>query len=985
MIKNGVFFISLFAGLLLCAALLSAIPMYTNGALGKLLTKDLQSYQQTNNKYPGTLTITYNPNDDAFNRAIGNAELSNSILSDPKVSSLLAEHSNLTAKLQKYVKNLQSKFPIGVTASYANYMLSPRKITGSSYSSSLDTACSLQSMTDLDNHIKLLDGRLPQKTTNGVYEVLVTDNALSSMQIVLGQTYTLTDYKSNEYTPIRVKPVGTFTVKSGEDTYWSFTTPDNLDSSMMLDESVMLKNFINVKITQIYMAQWYYALKYQSLTLNNADTYLNTVSSINNDLYNITPDAEMSAPTQSLIENYYGRKQQLTGMMWALDVPVIVMLCLYLFMVSALVIRREENEIIMLSSRGARRFQIVVGYLIEGVLLGVLAMMIGPLLGYILCRMLGASSEFMQFVNRKGLPLRIGSESFVYALLAVAAFLVTLLVPAYRTCAVSIVEHKRTIARKNSSPWWLNISCAAVLLLVSGYGYYVYSQRQAMLNNTNVSSTAVSIDPLLFFIPVVFIFGMSFLFLFAYPYLVELITFVFRKKFHPPLYLAMTQVSRSTSNYSFIMIFLILTLSIGTFSASSARTINQNAEDKINYSNGADMVIQTDWASQTVTDSNSGTSRVVYYEPDYRTYQKIDGVQNTAKVLNKDGLNVQYKNKNISDVSLMGIESYDFGQVTWYRNGLLPYNINYYLNLLTSEQTSCLISTSMSKAYGLKVGSSFTVDWDNGASVVLNVYGIVDYWPTWNPNATESSTSTSANDNGDSGGNGNGNGFGGHGNVSDNSDANTTVTQEQMMIVANLDYIQNNVGIEPYSVWMKLKPGATSEEVYQSMIQNDIYPVSLADSKQQVINLKNDPFQLAINGSLTMGFLICGLVCLIGFMLFWVLSLRGRTLQFGVVRAMGLSSGQLKRMILYEQLLVSGVAIVVGIIVGFLTSALFIPFFQMSFNSSAQVPPFRVIADPMDLLRVFIAVGITLVVSCVVLIVMISKLKLNSIIKLGED
>ena len=58
-----------------------------------------------------------------------------------------------------------------------------------------------------------------------------------------------------------------------------------------------------------------------------------------------------------------------------------------------------------------------------------------------------------------------------------------------------------------------------------------------------------------------------------------------------------------------------------------------------------------------------------------------------------------------------------------------------------------------------------------------------------------------------------------------------------------------------------------------------------------VIRSKNDPFQLAVNGVMTLGFLIAIGISFIGFLLYWLLSLYGRILQFGVLRAMGISLG----------------------------------------------------------------------------------------------
>src|SRR5690606_39380377 len=90
-------------------------------------------------------------------------------------------------------------------------------------------------------------------------------------------------------------------------------------------------------------------------------------------------------------------------------------------------------------------------------------------------------------------------------------------------------------------------------------------------------------------------------------------------------------------------------------SASAARTMNQNDEDKIIYKYGADIIMQTFWRSDAPAQAPAGmpmpggapapavempTSRVQYVEPDYDSIVRdLPGVVHTAKVFtNPDAL-----------------------------------------------------------------------------------------------------------------------------------------------------------------------------------------------------------------------------------------------------------------------------------------------------------------------------------------------------------
>ena len=176
------------------------------------------------------------------------------------------------------------------------------------------------------------------------------------------------------------------------------------------------------------------------------------------------------------------------------------------------------------------------------------------------------------------------------------------------------------------------------------------------------------------------------------------------------------------------------------------------------------------------------------------------------------------------------------------------------------------------------------------------------------------------------------------------------------LVVGHLSYFQNNLAVEPYDVWLKLKPDMTSQALYEALELKHIQIESLVDTKQMLVRSKNDPFQLAVNGVMTLGFLIAIGISFMGFLLYWVLSLSGRILQFGVLRAMGISYAQLIGMLVAEQMLTSGAAVLIGMITGNTASRLFVPLFQLTFDSSSQVPPFQVSFDPNDQLHLYVIV-----------------------------
>jgi len=103
------------------------------------------------------------------------------------------------------------------------------------------------------------------------------------------------------------------------------------------------------------------------------------------------------------------------------------MLILYLFMVSSLVVQRQRNEISVLISRGAGRWQIMYTYFLESLILGLIGIVIGPLVAILLTRILGSTSNFLEFVNRKALDIHFNKQTLVFSLIGMVLSVFTTL------------------------------------------------------------------------------------------------------------------------------------------------------------------------------------------------------------------------------------------------------------------------------------------------------------------------------------------------------------------------------------------------------------------------------------------------------------------------------------------------------------------------------------------------------------------------------
>ncbi|MDP5275026.1 ABC transporter permease [Chengkuizengella axinellae] len=972
MIKNKWLEISLLLGLILSVALTSSIPIYTNAILHRMLVKDLQNYQLENEVFPGRFNV------ESITRSVMPPEDRVKYLSD--VDSYMEEEFTelISLPVISYVKQRETLTYSFIPLEELNYYNQTADEEKGEGIPKRSKKINVMGLSELNDHIKIIEGRLPsEQIENDIYEVLVTEKSLSSLNISLDKEIVILD-GSQEL--ITVKPVGIFEPKDYSDLYFN----NNLfNTTFYLDFNLFEQQFTVQNVLPVRNSSWTLAFDYQKIKLLSVQNLVDANTSLKRylDAYtnsdkNIKSN-EVEFPIISILESYDLKQDKLKTMISFLYIPVLIMIAFYIFLVSNLIIERQKTEISVLRSRGANRLQILGGYLIEGLILGSLAYFSGIYIAKFFTKVLGSSNGFLQFVQRTSLQVDITGEAYVYAGFAVAGTIIMMLVPAFVHTRQNIVSLKRSMSRSKKSSFLHKFYFDIIFIAVGLYGLYTFKNQINDVIASGVFTSELSIDPLLFIVPNLFIIGMGLFLLRIYPWMIQLIYWLGRKRWSPVSYSTLLQVGRSATQYQLLMIFIILTLSTGMFSASAARTINSNMIDKISYTTGADVTMSVEFGNDNPDQYLPGASEQAldntytqYVEPSIETYKNLPGVEHVTRVFKENNVNFT-NNKVNTKVQLMGIDTADFGRVAWFKNGLMDYHFYDYLNLISTNPQAILISQSIADAHDIKVGDTVNMGWVGTDNVEFMVYGIIDYWPSWNPNALSLEEIAESLD---------------IPVATLEANPNLIASQTPQLVVGHLDFIQSRLGLRPYDFWAKLQPDFTNTaELYNGILEERIWLKEFTNAKEQIIKVKNDPFQLAINGVMTLGFIISILISLCGFLLYWILTLKGRTLQLGMLRAMGLRFSELIKMLILEQVLTTGAAMIMGIATGILTSKLFVTLFQITFNPIEQVPPFQVVIDPSDQRQIYMIVSFIILIGIMILGYMLSRIKIHQALKLGED
>lgn len=925
--------ICLLIGDILLAAIASSNPMYREAALEKTLKSKYSNYIEQTNKYPGTVLF-----EAAMNAGKGQEQ----------------EFVDMETTANGAAEQLD------VDQKYLISFLTTSKVRGDFVQSrgnkTSTKSMRIASMSDLLKHVNILAGEAysDKVLDDGAMPVILSQSAMTKLDVVLGDEIEYAKFQNGDGSNMKVKIVGVFDAKDYEDSYW-VQSPSEYYLEAFMSPELFKSKFINLKGQNFNInGQWNLVYDYESIRPSDVNSL---VSNTEDMCYGkgSNRNSEIKEPEYlAVLKDYQTAAKKVSTTLLILQIPVMALLLAFIFMISRQMLDLEQNEIALLKSRGSSKLQILFIYFLQSAILSVGSSIVGVPLGYFLTKALGSTNGFLEFIQRKALHVTLSGSVFLYTLGAIIISIAFMVLPVIKDANVTIVnvKHKN---KGNKPNIFSRVYLDVILLVISLYGLYSFTARKSELMTSMLEGQ--SIDPFLFICSSLFIVSASLVALRLQPLLIKLVYYIGRKAWKPAFFASFLQIIRTRKKQSFMMVFLMFTVSLGIFNSTVARTILSNSEKGIKYSTGADLVLEQPWEDNSLLMQYYTDLELTYTEPDFGVYENMKGVQSATKVYKNDEIKTSYgKNDGGSEVktTLMGIDTKSFGEtVSKFQTDLLPVHINRYLNSLAKRSDAVLLSMNYHTNYGVRLGDTINYTNDEGVEAEGVVYGFVDYFPSY---IEESHTL---------------------------SEEDTLVTTENYLIVANLAQVQQTFGLRPYQVW--LKTNGSSKFIYDYAKKNNITYSTFEDVSSKMVDVKNDALFQGTNGILTMSFIVILILCCTGFLIYWILSIRQRELLFGVFRAMGMTKREVIQMLVNEQIFSSGLSIVIGTVIGLLASKLFVPLVQIFYASTDQAIPLEVVNQAIDMIRLFSIIGIVIVVCMVVLGKLISKINISQALKLGED
>ncbi|MCR5426832.1 MAG: ABC transporter permease [Lachnospiraceae bacterium] len=918
--------ICLLLGCILLTATVVSFPIYRTAAYDRMLIDQFDDYSVSEGKLPTQLT--------------GNASVKKEL--EGKTITVMEQMGDYICDLLG-VDMLENFVYLNLTA---NTMSSD---TGRGDAKELNIK--LGSIEGLDAHTKMLSGEMYSEsgyTEDGAIECVVSQSCLVDKKLLVGEYFTFDNLRLPGGDKIRVYIKGIYDAADRSDYFWCIK-PEKLSETILCNPAVFHANFTgenahkySLGITNTVMFDYNDLTASDVERIETATEYLLTKSTYKSVLKE--PDFVQ------VLNDYDVRIKRINATLLILQIPILAMLATFLLMISGQMYEMEKNEISVIKSRGSSRFQIILLYFYQGLVITLSGGLIGLPLGALIAKLLGSTRNFLQFDFNKTLGVAYTPETFLYLGGAVLVCLLSITIPSIRHSKVTIVKLKQSKALRRKA-WWEKFFLDIVLLGASLYGYYSFSKNGGNLSNAVMAGE--SMDPLLYISSSLFILGAGLFFLRIQPWLVRLIYLIGNRKWGPASYVSFMENIKNGRKQQLIMLFLIMTISLGMYHATVARTILQNAVTNTAYLSGCDVIIKEKW--QEMTD-RYGTPTGDYIAPDYAKYNSLEAAESYTRVIYDPNATLKGSDKSVTKITAMGISTKEFGSITMVDRSFLGGKHYYsYLNDLAVVEDGVLVSSNVGSKLGYAVGDSITFYNVKDKNVTCKIVGFIDYFPGYSPveNGLNPDGTAFANDN--------------------------------YLVVAHYDYLNNKWGTYPYEVWMKLKDGYSSLDVYRWMEDNDVSLSKFVDGEAKMNATLSDPLLQGTNGVLTMGFVVTIILCAVGYLIYWVMSIRERELIFGVLRASGLHKREIFHMLINEQIFSGLFSVLAGIGIGKLTSTLFVPILQQAYASENQALPMRLYVVASDMYKLYGVIALVMLTAIGVLIGILSRMNVTKALKLGEE
>ena len=177
------------------------------------------------------------------------------------------------------------------------------------------------------------------------------------------------------------------------------------------------------------------------------------------------------------------------------------------------------------------------------------------------------------------------------------------------------------------------------------------------------------------------------------------------------------------------------------------------------------------------------------------------------------------------------------------------------------------------------------------------------------------------------------------------------------------------------------EPGEVTAELSAAPLRSQ----TVVSSAEVTDTLVSDPVALGTIGALTVGFVAAAVFAAVGFAVSATVSARERLIEFALLRALGLSPRQLGGWLVLEQGVLVITSLAMGTLIGVILTAAVLPLISVTQSGQPAAPEVIVIYPWPAIAILEVAVVAVLGVIVAVMALLLRRIGLGSLLRLGED
>ncbi len=805
---------------------------------------------------------------------------------------------------------------------------------------------SLATTTDIEKHIELIDGRLPTvpNRADDPIEVLISQTFATETGWQVGEQYLMLKLERSGPGPnFIVQIAGIWQAQEPDSAFW-FYGPSSFDDLFLVPEETFAGLIAPVMENEVNFALWYMVMDGQTVGTSQIDRLVAGAAQVEQKIDVLLPEASSFIAPTDYLHLYQTAVAELSLLLFSINVPTISMALAFIGLVAVLAVSQQRNEIAVMRSRGSTPLDVIGIALMEGILLGIIAFGLGTLAALWLTQWLGQARSFLDFSGDAAVRINLTRQAMNAGLVAVLLALVARILPAVAASQHTIVTYKQEQARTLSTPWWQRAWLDWILVAIAGYGYYLLRQQGGLSVGTENGTADPFQNPLLLLLPALTIFAFTLLFLRFVPWFMQMIGWLLDRSNSVSLLQAVRYLARTPRYYTTPLGLLVLTIGLAVFTASLARTVDLQLYDQSFYRVGSDLNLLTLPPSASGFGPQSNSDELLFTHLPVSAYERLPHVQKAARVGNYE-LKSQVDGVRVTG-RFVGVDPADFHQVAYWRQDFSRARFGTLMNALGFHPAGVLVPNELLDKSTLKIGDSIRYNLDlrgNDVEFEAVIVGSFDYFPTWYP------------------------------------------AEESLLIVGNLAHVFEVGGGEfLYSVWAETDSLVEENSFRQALLGQQLFGTSWDEARPLVAFAQDQPQRQGLFGLLSVGFITSALLTVLGFFLYALFSLQQRTVEIGILRAVGLYRSEMIRLIAWELVLLISCGLFLGTALGVLISQQFIPFLQVGTDAGDFAPPFLVEIAWEAVAQIYLLFGLLFVAALGALSWRLLRLKLFESIKMGE-